>query len=105
MIAKGFKCGFRHLKNIGEEMRGMRILLGIAVSMVLTVHDRVSARVQKRGALEDIGHQVKHPLPKLIRRKHAVRRVAVLEKRLEEQGKKPVGNKKDQDDLHNLGIE
>jgi hypothetical protein len=36
-----------HLENIPEKVGRMRILFGIAVSVMLTVHDGISPRVQE----------------------------------------------------------
>ena len=73
-------CLHGHGPDVLEEMRGMRIFLGIAVSVVHPVQDGVSAGVEKRRALRNKGKRVEKFLPEFIHLKHLVGRIAVQEK-------------------------
>lgn len=72
----------------------MRVLFGIAVSMVHPVHDAVRPGVQKRGSLKEPGTEIKEFLPERVRVEHFMRCVPVKEKGLKKQGYKPVYQKK-----------
>jgi len=62
--------------------------------MVHPVHDGVSPRHQIRRALRDVSEEMKNALPKLVHREHFVRSVAVVKKRLEENGAEPMPHEK-----------
>lgn len=96
--AVAFDGGFGHLKYVPEKVRRVRIFFGVAVGMVLAVHQGISPRIKKRGAFEKVGHQVKSPLPKLIGGEHAVRGVAVLKEGLKEQRQEPMRQEKNKYD-------
>ncbi len=73
-----------HMPYIFKKMRGVRVLLGIAVGMVHPVHDSIGARVQERRALCDKGEHIKEPFPEFAHRKHFMGAVTMQEERLAE---------------------
>ena len=56
-------CLHGHVPNVLKEMRGMRILFGVAVRVVHPVEDGISARVQEGGALGQEGETIKESFP------------------------------------------
>jgi hypothetical protein len=67
----------RHRPHILKKMRGMRVLLGIAIRMMHPVEDSVGARVQKGRPLRDKGEEVEESLPGSIHPKHLVGSIAM----------------------------
>lgn len=72
----------------------MRIFFSIAVSMVHAVHDGIRPGIQEAGALCNERAGIKEPFPPLAHGKHFMGSIAMKEKGLEEQRKKPMANKK-----------
>ena len=96
--AIAFNCGYRHLKYIFKKMGRVRIFFGIAVGMVLAVHQGIGAWVKKRGAFEKVCHEIKNAFPKLVGGEHAVRGITMLKEGLKKQRQEPMGNKKNKYD-------
>lgn len=68
----------------------MRVLFGIAVSMVHTVHNSISARVQERRALGNERKQIEKTLPEFIHGKHLMGCITMMKKSLAKQRQEPV---------------
>jgi hypothetical protein len=72
----------------------MRILLGVAVSVMHAVQDRVRARRQEARALQNVGRKVEEAFPPLRHRELAVSAEAMQEKGLEEHRQLPMRDEK-----------
>jgi hypothetical protein len=84
----------RHIPDILEKMRGMRILFGIAVSMVHTVKDGVGAGIEEGGTLDEKGKTIKKPFPEFGHPEHLMGSISMKEKCLGKKRKKPMAQKK-----------
>lgn len=74
----------------------MRVFLGIAVGVMLAMHNGISPRVQKRRALANKREHVKRTFEKLMGSKHFVRSIPVQKKRLEKERQEPMRQKEDE---------
>ncbi len=78
----------------------MRILLGITISMMHTMHYRISPGHQKRRTLYQPCQKVKRFLPAPAGGIHLVRSKPMEKKRMKKQRKKPMAKEKAQDKEH-----
>jgi hypothetical protein len=71
-----------HPDRIAKEMRRMRILFGIAESVMHPVQHRVRSGYQKRRTLRNGGEQIKEALGTRRENEHSVGAIAVEKERL-----------------------
>lgn len=74
----------------------MRILFCIGMRVVQTVHHPISRGTDVGRTLCNKTTNIKHFFPGFAHGKHAVRRITMVKKRLEKQGKIPVQREEDE---------
>lgn len=77
-------CLHGHIPDVFKKVRGVRILFGVAISVVHAVEDGVGAGVQERRALAEKSEGVKELFPEFVHLKHLMRSIAVKEEGLRE---------------------
>jgi hypothetical protein len=73
-----------HVPDIFKEMRGMRVLIRIAIGVMHAVHYGIRTWIKKGRALNKKSEKIKKPLPAFAHGKLFVRSIAVIEKGLAE---------------------